>query len=848
MTLGPVSFGGLYSGLNTAAVISAEMAVYQQPLTTLQNQQTTLNTQISDFQTLSSQFLSLQQSADALATPSSFAQAYSVSSSNSLALSGTVTGGTTAGSLTLAVNQLASGSTQISAGTVSATNDVVASGNLLVGSGGGALGIASFGASSGLTVGAHSISVQQASAAANVQSSTALAASTTITSSNNTLNLTVNGTATVLTISAGTYTPTQLAQAVTQASSGALNASVNTSGGLSLSTTQQGSSASLQVTGGTSLASLGLSAGTAVYGVDGKISVDGTVSTITNIAGSGTTQVSLASGTGGTLVANLSGGVSVGSMTAQNVSTGDGSLSSVVAAINGANAGVSATALQVGTNQYALEVNSTSTGVAGGTTIDAQAFSGSSLGVLQTTTQAQNAIVSVGGTNGYQVTSNTNTLTGLLPGVSVSLGQVTTSPVTLSVTPDGSQVVNQVSAFVDAATQILSTIATDTAYNASTNVAGPLNGNTPLTALAQKVLSLVGNVIGNSSAGSDGTAGEVAGLALSSTGTITFNKAAFTMAYNANPTAVQALFTEGGTFSPASSTYNGGVTVAGASNATLPGPYAVAISQSAAQASDTGSATFTSANATLASAETYSVTSGTKTATYAATAGETIANVVSGMNGALAASGIDVSASLASNGSSYSFKLNSAAYGSAATFGVSASGTDQLGLTSAGTSYAGVDVAGTINGQSATGTGQILTLNSTSDPAGGLVLQVTTPGITALTTLGTVNYAPGMAQGLANLAEQVTMAPYGQLPDTLTGLQNTLANVGIQIKQQQSLVATMQATLTKEFTTMEQTLAQLSAESKFLSSWSNSGSSSGSSSSSVFGGSSSSTTTTQLGG
>jgi hypothetical protein len=103
-----------------------------------------------------------------------------------------------------------------------------------------------------------------------------------------------------------------------------------------------------------------------------------------------------------------------------------------------------------------------------------------------------------------------------------------------------------------------------------------------------------------------------------------------------------------------------------------------------------------------------------------------------------------------------------------------------------------------------------------------------------------------MAQGLANLAEQVTMAPYGQLPDTLTGLQNTLTNVGIQIKQQQSLVATMQATLTKEFTTMEQTLAQLSAESKFLSSWSNSGSSS--SSSSIFGGSSSSTTTTQLGG
>ena len=139
MTLGPVSFGGLFSGLNTSAVITAELATYQQPLTTLQAQQTTLNTQISDFQTLDTQFLALQQSADALATPTAFDQAFSVSSSNSSAVSASVSSGTSAGSVTLAVNQLATGSTQISAGGVAATNDVVASGNLMVGSGGAAL-------------------------------------------------------------------------------------------------------------------------------------------------------------------------------------------------------------------------------------------------------------------------------------------------------------------------------------------------------------------------------------------------------------------------------------------------------------------------------------------------------------------------------------------------------------------------------------------------------------------------------------------------------------------------------------------------------------------------------------
>jgi flagellar hook-associated protein 2 len=716
----------------------------------------------------------------------------------------------------------------------------------MVGSGGAALGITSFGTGTGLALGAHSISVTQASAGASLSATSPLAASTTITSSNNTVNVTVGGTASVLSIATGTYTPTQLAQAITQASNGTLNATVNASGVLSLATTQQGSSASLQITGGTALANLGLAAGSAVAGVDGKINVDGTISTITNIAGSGATQVSLASGTGGTLVANLTGGLSVGSMTAQNVSTGDGSLASVVAAINGANVGLSATTLQVGTNQYALEVNSNKTGTSGAATIDTQAFTGSSLGTLQTTTQAQNAIVSVGGNGGYQVTSSSNKLTGLLPGISVNLSQVTTSPVTLTVASDGTQVATQVSAFVAAANQVLSTIATETAYNQSTKVAGPLNGDTALTALSQKVLSLVGGVIGSSAVGSDGTAGETAGIAVTTSGTITFNQSAFVTAYNANPIGVQGLFTEGGNFSAANSTYNGTVSVAGASNATMPGPYGIAISRSATQANDIGSALFSGPTATLASAETYTVSSGTSTATYAASAGESVANVVSGLNGALAASGINVSSSLAPSGTSYAFKLNSGAYGSAATFSVSASGADQLGLTTAGTSYLGTDVAGTIDGQTAVGTGQILSLSGSTDPANGLVVQVTTPGITSLTTLGTLNYAPGMAQGLANLAGQVTTAPYGQLPDTLTGLENTLANVGVQVKQQQSLVATMQATLTQEFTNMEQTLAQLSSESKFLANWSGSGSSS--TSSSIFGGSSSSTTTTNLGG
>ena len=308
---------------------------------------------------------------------------------------------------------------------------------------------------------------------------------------------------------------------------------------------------------------------------------------------------------------------------------------------------------------------------------------------------------------------------------------------------------------------MLSSISTDTAYNESTNTAAPLNGQTSLNELAQQVLSIVGQAVGSSGSGSDGTAGESAGLAITSSGTITFNQSAFEAAYDKNPTAVQAMFTEGGTFSASGPAYDGQVSVAGATDGTVPGDYAVSISQSASQAVDVGSTVFAAPTSTVGAAESYTVSSGSNSATYAVSAGESVADVISGLNGALAAAGIDVSASLSGSAGSYQVQLSSADYGSAATFGVSTTGSDQLGVTASGSTYTGTDVAGTIDGQTATGSGQILSLSDPSSPADGLVLTVTTPGITSPTTLGTVDYKPGMAAGAGQPGRAVDPQPGG---------------------------------------------------------------------------------------
>ena len=224
MVNGPVSFSGLVSGLNTQSIISAEMAVYEQPLTNLQTEQSTINTQIADYQAINTQLLTLQQSADALADPSAFNEAYSAASSDSAVATATVSSGTQTGSLTLAVDQLAVGSTQISAGTVASPDDIVTSGSILVGSGGAALGMTSIAADTGLAAGDHTIAVTQSSSGATVSGTTPLAASTTIDASNDQLDVVVDGSPQTVTLASGTYTPSQLAQAVQAASGGALTA------------------------------------------------------------------------------------------------------------------------------------------------------------------------------------------------------------------------------------------------------------------------------------------------------------------------------------------------------------------------------------------------------------------------------------------------------------------------------------------------------------------------------------------------------------------------------------------------------------------------------------------------
>src|SRR4051794_20774865 len=197
------------------------MQIERQPETAMQQQVAKLNARVTALQSLNSKMAAIGTAAKGLNLASGWNLWKATSSQPTLATV-TTTSGAVGGSLSFIVNQLATAGSLVSSSTVASTSTVVAGGPILVAKGGTPLGMSSV-LGSGLTLGAHSVTVTQASAGANI-TGTATAASTTIAGGSNTLNVNIDGVAKSFTIAAGTYTQSQLAAAVQTASGGQLTA------------------------------------------------------------------------------------------------------------------------------------------------------------------------------------------------------------------------------------------------------------------------------------------------------------------------------------------------------------------------------------------------------------------------------------------------------------------------------------------------------------------------------------------------------------------------------------------------------------------------------------------------
>ena len=277
--------------------------------------------------------------------------------------------------------------------------------------------------------------------------------------------------------------------------------------------------------------------------------------------GTGTLTIQLGSynSTGNTFTpASGSSAVSI------NIDSSDNSLDGIAAAINNAGAGVTATVVN-DTSGARLLLTSTSSGAANGfeiTTTDSDgndtdnsglsqlaynptAASGSGQN-MQLTQTAQDAKYTV---NGLSLTSASNAVTGVVNGLTINLTQAppagsaagTTVNNTITVAQDTSTIASTVNNFVTAYNSFQSLVATDTAYNTSTNTASVLTGDSTLKLIGSQITQMLSSTVGGSGNTGLNNLAQI-GIQFQSDGTLKFDSTDFSNAMSSNPKGVQALF------------------------------------------------------------------------------------------------------------------------------------------------------------------------------------------------------------------------------------------------------------------------------------------------------------------
>ncbi|MFN0073316.1 MAG: flagellar filament capping protein FliD [Chloroflexota bacterium] len=182
-------------------------------------------------------------------------------------------------------------------------------------------------------------------------------------------------------------------------------------------------------------------------------------------------------------------------------------------------------------------------------------------------TMGQNAVYSIDTVNGGQpLTSASNSISGIVPGVTLELKSTSATPVTVTVSQNNQAAIELVREFVARVNQSLDVISAQTAYDAKTKTSQPLSGDSAINQIQQNLRSLV-------NAPALGLTGEYKNLATIgvSTGSIgsavgsatrlILDEAKLAAALNTNPQSVEALFS---TFSATLSTVSGTGTITAA--------------------------------------------------------------------------------------------------------------------------------------------------------------------------------------------------------------------------------------------------------------------------------------------
>lgn len=514
---------GLGAGIDLQSLVSQLMTAERAPEQKMLALKSAAQSAQTAWTSLSGYLTSLRTAASALNTPTKVA-ASSATTSDSTAVTATAGSGAQLGSLSLNVTQLATAQ-QLSSGALSGSSMLVGAGRATLTAGLASVGASALTLDNTVSAGAHRLEVTRASVAATAVGTIAPA----LDFSGGAGDLSVTTGSGTVAVTLGTYaSAAALITDLNTQLAGSATASLE-AGQLRLSSPDEGSGAALTLSGG-ALTALGLSAGT-TNGSDALVSWDGVSTTITHLTSGGT--ATLASGVTLTTGAHLAVGKAATNLI---TTTATSTLADLVYAMNTSGSPAGAAVVDTGDGTLSPSrfiLTATGTGTAGALTISSTGLNVFGAGQLSTVTAAQDAKIVVGGTT---ITRSSNTVTDLLPGVTLGLLK-TASNVNIGVTRDSTSSGNLVSSLVTTVNALISNAKASTAYNSVTKTSGPLSGDSGARSVPGSLLELFGSTTG--------TGGTVVlsqlGIQTSRDGTLTFDAAAFATRVQADPDGVASL-------------------------------------------------------------------------------------------------------------------------------------------------------------------------------------------------------------------------------------------------------------------------------------------------------------------
>ncbi|MEZ5162461.1 MAG: flagellar filament capping protein FliD [Fimbriimonadaceae bacterium] len=410
---------------------------------------------------------------------------------------------------------------------------------------------------------------------------------------------------------------------------------------------------------------------------------------------------------------------------------------------------------------------------------------------------AQDASITV---DGITVTNNSNSFTTVLPGVTFNAIKAGTTEITVS--RDNTAIKDKVKGMQKAFNDVIDYIRTNSSFDSETFQSGALFGDQVANQVESTLNQLLFSDLGT---GSFKNLADL-GFTLDDQGQLEVDESKLDAAIANDLTSVKNLL-----MATASST-NSQIKYVSSSNktlASLSGGYQVDITQTATKSTVNG---IMAPVLPMAGGEILTFDGalfGGNAIDLNVTSGQTLSQVVDQINSDSRLKDLIV----ASIDGSGQLQFESKRYGTNGRFTVvsnQAASINNTGIdTTGGTTVDGLDVAGTINGEPATGNGQFLLGDSGNDTTDGLQIQYTgsTTGL-----VGNIVFNRGVASLVGYRLESFTDTVNGLLSATNTSLKDQIDYLGTRITDIQTNLQLRENTLRLKFAAMEETIARLQSQ------------------------------------